>query len=293
VNDAGAEWRADLRIGKRSGIRTDFYQPLDARVRWFVDPFLFFDQSQQYVVDDGSRLAEILLDQYGAGFEIGRNLGNWGRIAASLSRGRTSGEVVVPGELIPGVKREVTAWDVSLQADTLDVPVWPTEGVFGELRYERTETILGGDTESADLVARIEWAMTAGRVTFVPGLQGSFSLDGEQELFRAVTLGGEFRLSGLEPDELIGAESVLARVVTYYSLTGPTLGVLKPEWYLGLSLEAGDVFADGDPIVANRLRAAGSLFLGSTSILGPLRLGYGWAEGGRHRVYLALGRGLP
>ena len=67
VNRAGAEWRADLRFGRRSGFRTDFYQPLDARLRWFVDPFVFFDQSQQYIVDQGDRLAELLLDEYGAG----------------------------------------------------------------------------------------------------------------------------------------------------------------------------------------------------------------------------------
>jgi NTE family protein len=293
VNEAGGEWRADVRFGKRSGIRTDFYQPLDARLRWYVNPFVFFDQSQQYVIDDGRRLAEVLLDEYGAGFEVGRNLANWGRVGASLSRGVSAGEVLVPDDLIPRDSREVTAWGVALQADTLDMPVWPTSGWFGELRYARTESILGGETESADLITRVEWAMTTGRLTFVPGFQGTFALDGERQLFRAVTLGGEFKLSGLEPEELIGEESILARLVTYYSLTGPTLGVLKPEWYLGLSLEAGDVFDDGDPIVANRLRASGSVFLGSTSVLGPLRIGYGYAEGGRHRVYLALGRGLP
>ena len=292
VNRAGGESRTDVRIGDRAGLRSDFYQPLDAGQRWFVDPYVYFEQQRRYVVDDGSRLGQLLLDSYGVGFEVGRNFGTWGRIVAGADRGRLAGEVVVPGGLLPKQSLEIFEWRAGFQVDTLEAPTWPAHGVIGDAAYIRTVDLLGGETRTADVVASFDWALSAGRMTVVPGVRVSLAVGGTSDLSRGTSLGGVFRLSGLEPNELLGDESVLARLVTYYSLTGPTLGVLKPEWYLGVSLEAGDVFADGDPIVANELRAAGSVYLGGTSALGPVQVGVGFAEGGRHRLFVSIGREL-
>ena len=60
--------------------------------------------------------------------------------------------------------------------------------------------------------------------------------------------------------------------------------------YLGMSLEAGEVWQDQDDVSLADLRIAGSLFIGFDTILGPFYLGAGWAEGGDRSAYIQLGQ---
>jgi NTE family protein len=57
---------------------------------------------------------------------------------------------------------------------------------------------------------------------------------------------------------------------------------------VGVSLEAGDVWAALDDIDAGSLKYGGSLFLGADTILGPLYLGVGASNGSEGAVYLQL-----
>jgi NTE family protein len=99
-----------------------------------------------------------------------------------------------------------------------------------------------------------------------------------------------FQLSGLEPNELIGQEYVLGRIVFYREFNRRRLRLIQPGWYIGASLEAGNVFTGDEPITTDELIGAGSIFLGADTVIGPIQLGWGYAEGGRSRVYLTVGR---
>ena len=61
--------------------------------------------------------------------------------------------------------------------------------------------------------------------------------------------------------------------------------------YAGLSLELGNVWQDRDDIEfsGDALRAAGALYAGADSFLGPVYVAWGMAEGGEQTVYLYLG----
>ncbi|MCK5351794.1 hypothetical protein KAJ77_04415 [bacterium] len=60
--------------------------------------------------------------------------------------------------------------------------------------------------------------------------------------------------------------------------------------YIGLSLEAGNVWDDLDDAVLDSLLLAGSLFLSVDTLIGPLYLGGGLSEGGQSSLYFYLGR---
>jgi NTE family protein len=61
---------------------------------------------------------------------------------------------------------------------------------------------------------------------------------------------------------------------------------------LGLSGENGNVFQSRAAIDLADGIAAGSLFLGCDTFLGPLCIAYGRTDGGRSNYYLTLGQSL-
>ena len=60
--------------------------------------------------------------------------------------------------------------------------------------------------------------------------------------------------------------------------------------YLGVSVEAGNVWATRDDVDCGDLETGGSLFLGAESPFGPVYLAAGLASGGEMAFYLYLGK---
>ena len=55
-------------------------------------------------------------------------------------------------------------------------------------------------------------------------------------------------------------------------------------------MEAGNVWQDKDDMEIDDVIVAGSIFLGLDTLIGPLYLTYGHAEGGNNSGYLFLGQ---
>ena len=60
--------------------------------------------------------------------------------------------------------------------------------------------------------------------------------------------------------------------------------------YIGMSLEAGNVWERRTDISFGSARKDASLFLGFDTLLGPVYLATGFEEGGPSALYLFLGR---
>ena len=60
--------------------------------------------------------------------------------------------------------------------------------------------------------------------------------------------------------------------------------------YVGATAELGGVWQDRDDISFDNSLFASSLFLGVDTVIGPVFLGYGHAEGGNNGIYLFLGK---
>ena len=105
-------------------------------------------------------------------------------------------------------------------------------------------------------------------------------------LFR---LGGFFNLSGLPTDSLQGNVSSHAGLAYYWQIM-ELPSFIGGGVYVGGALEAGNAWPSIDDARIDDLRGAGLVFLGAETILGPVHLGYGRAEGGEDSFYLLLGR---
>ena len=81
--------------------------------------------------------------------------------------------------------------------------------------------------------------------------------------------------------------SSLAWWVSYYRQLGGAQ-LFRVPFYAGASLEAGG-FWDSRRQIGQDLIAAGSVFLGVDTLLGPIFFGYGYAQGGHNALYLTFG----
>lgn len=290
VNPRGAEWRNELRIGDTTGVSSEFYQPIDRRLRYFIAPTVGFVREDAPLVVDGQPLALVRFTSWGGGIEVGRALGTWGELRLGLRRTEGDVEIAIGPPDLPGRDVAVAAWQARLRFDTLDAPVWPSRGALGTLAWSREVEDLGGETRGERLDAEIDWALSIGRTRFVPGIDVSVDLDDGPAQGIGAELGGLFRLSGYAPLELLGAESALGRLIVYTRLNRSPLRLIPAGWYAGVSLEAGNVFAPGASIDAEDLLYGGAAFLGANTPLGAMLVGYGVTEPGRERFYLSFGR---
>jgi NTE family protein len=76
----------------------------------------------------------------------------------------------------------------------------------------------------------------------------------------------------------------------YHRLGADTLPGLGTPVYLGGSVELGNVWLDSSDISLDNTLVAGSLFVVFDTLLGPLYIAYGVAEGGRESAYLFPGQ---
>ncbi len=104
------------------------------------------------------------------------------------------------------------------------------------------------------------------------------------------SLGGLFSLSGYAPNELNGKHGGIGRVLYYRALGDRAIPGFNTSIYLGASFEAGNVWQDTDDISFDNTLIAGSLFVVFDTVVGPIYIAYGAAEGGRRSAYLFLGQ---
>jgi len=73
----------------------------------------------------------------------------------------------------------------------------------------------------------------------------------------------------------------VARAGYYYNFAS--------NWHIGGWLEAGNVWEESGDFGTD-LIGTGTIFLGSTSILGPLHIAYGFSEDGNNQIYISVGK---
>ena len=292
INSRGGEWRNEIRIGENPRFITEFYQPIDYALSYFVAA------SAQYYVrnineynENGDIMKQYRTNAILGELDIGRELGKWGEIRAGLRREHGIVKVLIgdPSEGEDPYDRGSVF--VSLAYSTLDNYVFPLKGSDASLVWEYNLKALGSDIEVQALGFRWMTALTWGKYTFVPGISFQTTLDSDDlQVQDTFPLGGFLNLSGYSTNEIYGRHTGLARLILYRELASTGFGALKMPLYFGISGEAGNVWNRRADINIESLILAGSIFLGTKTYLGPIYLAYGQAQKGHSSFYLYLGQ---
>jgi NTE family protein len=292
LNALDAEWTLDGQIGEEPLFRTEFYQPLSLRVPVFLAPALRYEtQTLQLVTDDGERIARYRVRDTDVSLALGAELSNWGEVRAGLRYGSGSSRILVGDPALPTGDHDLGGAFVEFGYDRLDSAYFPQQGQAFRASWLGDRESLGASVDADVVEASWQFARSVDRYSFVWSMDAGSALDdvvaSPQELF---TLGGLFDISGLAPDAIAGTQYGIARGIVYRRISRGGTGFFEFPAYLGVSVEAGNVWQTRDEVDWSDLTAGGSVFLGAETPFGPVYLAAGLASGGETAFYLYLGK---
>jgi len=289
LSSTGAEWRNLVQLGRESGITSEFYAPFGALGRWFIAPQLQYLALNQPLRLGDFEIARYRIETSSGELRFGRDFGGNTRLSLVATRAHDRGKLLVGDpSLVESLRADIAGIRAQFLYDSLDNVAFPTRGLRLEASYGWFREAFGAE-ERGDL-ARLAWdqAMTFGRNTFSVGARASVSTDSISAYSTMANLGGLTYLSGYGEDQLIGNQMVFGRLM-YYRSFGSTESLIRMPLFVGASFEAGNVWEQFEDIAARDLIRAGSVFVGMPLPLGPLRFGFGYAEGGEQSFYLTFG----
>ena len=291
INALGAEWRTDLQLGTEPVVFSEFYQPLSVDSRFFVAPHFRFDAADLNVFEGGQELARYRVSEGQLGVDIGRELGLWGEFRVGAFYGGGEADVKAGPASLENLSFSSGGTFASFRVDTLDDAHVPLNGTRIDISWLGSRPGLGADDDFDAIRADILHSRTRGRHTLTAGLSFSTAADGEPSVQNLFTLGGFLNLSGLARGEISGPHAGVARLV-YYRRSGAMGGFFDVPFYVGGSLEAGNVWESRSDIDTDSLLINGSLFAGFDTFIGPVFLAAGLGEGDNRSVYLSLGTSI-
>lgn len=296
VNSKGAKWINRARLGLRTGLFSELYQPISANHRNFIAPSL--EYAARNVSVRSTTEQTIWRDQRGIfAIDAGHAFGNHAEIRFGYEVGYADTRLLIGNTLID-TNDSFTISQLTLEylRDTLDDSAFPKKGLFLDARINQPLESLGADASSPAYFLDIYKPISAGGGTFLFGLSANGATDDDFVFQEILSLGGITRLSGYQPDELFGRYTGLASVGYYRRLGKDQTSLLGTSIYVGGSIETGGAWFDRDDISTDSLQTAGSIFVGIDSPIGPIYFAYGHAEGGVNSIYLTIGslfRRLP
>jgi NTE family protein len=292
ITQPGGEWVWDLQVGETSRLATELYLPFSQSLPYFLSPHAQIEASNLTVLDEQQQAtAEYRVRSFAYGLDFGREFGNWGEIRVGLLRDRGKSHVRVGDPTLPTGDFDSRGYFTRLSYDRLDDVNFPRHGQAVTLEWSDQRAGLGSD-QTADRLS-LNWiaARTFGRETAVWWTSLGTALNAPTTDLRTLfPLGGFLNLSGLKANSLAGPHFGISRLLLYRQIGRGGPGFLDVPAYLGVSLEAGNVWQHRGDASFGGTRKDASVFLGLDTPIGPVYLATGFEDGGGEAFYLFLGR---
>ena len=297
INRLGAEWYTMAQVGGDSILRTEFYQPIDMRQRFFVDTSYQFQRRTLNLANKGELYARAHVDSHTVELGPGVNLGDDAALRIGGFALTSDTEVDIGDPRLQSSSANDAGYFAQLLYDTLDRPFFPGSGTRMLTRYQSGKESWGAASGYNALTLIGYHAESFGRNTLtLIGRWQELELDDPYNPVilptQLYTLGGFLTLSGYTRDSIAGNYLGQGSLLYYRRMDQQSLLPIDMPVYLGASLEAGNVWLEKDNVSADELIYAGSLFLGVDSPIGPIYLGLGVAENDQRAIYLQIGQVL-
>jgi len=291
------EWVTDLQIGSVGGVSTELFLPLAQFSGWFVMPHAADLSNDFYVYQQQSLLAVYRVHTFRYGVDFGHQFGNWGEVRVGAQRqeghyvlkiGDASDPNLPVQSFVPYDNRN---YFVRLTYDRLDDINFPHSGQKAILQWSGNRNATGAQQVSDQVTLNYLGAYTWGRDTLSFSASGGTTLQANlKDINLLFPLGGFLNLSGLRPDSIYGPNYGIARALFYRQIGRGGPGYFDVPTYLGMSLEAGNVWQSRSEAKLSNTQKDASVFLGMDTFLGPVYLAAGFDEHGNQQFYLFLGR---
>ncbi|WP_394211622.1 patatin-like phospholipase family protein [Enterovibrio calviensis] len=301
LTDYGAELRTLFELGTDKRAQAELYLPFSADQLYFAQVLggLEVRERDAYYRSDEPNLGEdtFTLDaRYSeviADVGIGWQPQLWGEFM--LGYRYIDGEEELAGGLSE-LKYQRAMPYISVTLDALDNRVFPNRGGYlnMSLGYARDQLDSSEGRSIAEAsVLNIEgiYAKNIGKHTvYGKAKYGTINARVGSVAIEPHELGGFLNLSGIPRDSLWANNIAFGAVVYRYRLLDNDFGLFKSPVYLGTSIEYGGVWNNPDfSLKEVPFYAAGSIFAGVDSPLGPIIVAYGRTENDLDSFYFIVG----
>jgi NTE family protein len=287
----GGEFKTQGQFGSTRRMTLEMFQPINqGRARFFLDPQMLFEEVPIWVFSGRDRVAEYGARTVQAGLDLGVQ-GSLGEVRLGAFGGMRASSPRTGSPVLPDLRADYWGGQLSLVADQLDATDFPRDGFLLGLTL-RGEQVLPEDGGTPYSTRR---AQLVGKQVFSVGnhtVAGAFRIgeaSDQVSLNQAFSLGGFMNLSGMQLNQLLGTS--LRHVSLSYQNQILTLpNPLGRGVYAGLAIEGGRMggLLTGEP--DTDWSGGATAFLGAHTGIGPVYVGYGYAQGGNRLFYLFLGR---
>ncbi|WP_084618562.1 patatin-like phospholipase family protein [Cellvibrio sp. OA-2007] len=283
MNDYGGEFFAAIDVGTESALELDFYQPVDYRHHFFIEPRYFKEREIIGLFADDMEIAEYQLDTSYSELLLGTNLGVYGQSSIGWREYRIKGTADISAVTLPDVDERYGGVEFSLNLDRRNRIYFPSHGWRSEITffdahhegYKKLSVDVGQAYKLNDFVFAVRGLYVA-------------SLEDELPFYDAVMLGGFLNLSGYASNQIIGDDAFYSHLRAERIIGRMPLG-LNGDLRMGFALEAAKLQTIYTMTQTDRWLDSGVLYLGGETPLGPLYLGYGFTFSGDYNLYFKLG----
>ncbi|MFB2780606.1 patatin-like phospholipase family protein [Shewanella mangrovisoli] len=290
----GGEWRNEVKLGFEKLFATEFYQPLDRDQEFYSRARYQYDIHNWDLYDNNNRALIFDKKTHTVELGIGYNYVFQGFIEFGLVAEK--GVIVNDAWLIKDF--DFKSYGAYLRAgyDSLDSISFPTSGnritLNVYVRNEDFDDLVDNNENEYSVQIEADWkgALSVGNHAFVGKASIATNNNDGLNTLHLSDLGGFLNLSGYHKDSLTGAHKLFGAFVYQYDLGRDALGMTDYPLYLGLSLEAGNVWFERDEVSLSDLIYASSLYIGTDTSMGPAALGFGVTDMGDKSLYLFVGK---
>jgi len=302
----GTEWRNQITLGQMPRLYTELYHPLIEKLGnsndWFVSGWADVERRHFtiYDADTGRGTIRLARSSVQFGADLGQPWGRLGEVRLGLlhEAWRVHPDLLTidPADLTEVQKQQIdqtwteTGARLKVVVDQLDFASFPLRGY--RLTFDQVSGIQARPSGRRDHFSRTELQATVvrswGDHTLNLHLRGFNAHQPDDSIQGPYFLGGFQQLSGYQPGQFTGNTLFLSRASYYMRLSNAP--VLTRGFFMGGSLEAGNVWDTRSNVSFGNLRKAGSFFVGADTGIGPLYLAVGRATKGDTALYLFIGR---
>ena len=306
LTSSGLEARVDGTLGSDfAELRAELRQPLGNPWGAYLAPYVEVQRRHANLYDDSGdvKLTRYRLTTQRAGLDLGFPVSTLGdfRIGVAYAHGTAVPQYNVPigddDDDSAGASKELLFPDIygrqlsaraRLVIDQLDDPQFARRGYFGELRVERS--LFAGSDSYTEVYGKGIVAASYGRHTVSASVEAGNNFGGVNLTNPfGFTLGGFQHLSAYAAGQLSG-NSMMYGQITYMNRIASFSASPIRRLFVGVSLEAGNVWAADDNFGSGTLKRSVTVFTALTTSFGPIYFGVALAPGGRNNIYFQLGR---
>jgi NTE family protein len=289
VNRLGAEWKNQVQFGEEHLFFSEFYQPVFPTRTLFIAPYFRWDQRfiDFFFGDDVIATYRVRDLQWGA--DLGLQPWTYGEVRLGYVREQVQARPQVGLPEFPGIDVTQGALRFRVIADQLDSIAFPRRGFFAWLNVYSTGESLGAVSSYDKIAADVSIPFTFDRYTVLGNLRYGTHGSNDLPYYDVHTLGGFLDLSAYRKDQLAGQIMAFGKLVVYRQARPTVVGSVLGKFYIGGSLEVGNVWDRTSEMAWDNLHVSASAFVGYDTLFGPLYVGVAAGDRGHDTIFLYLG----